>query len=297
MAEPTTRIWDGDTTTVYTLAGNWQGGVVPLVTDHVYFPASNSNPVAGVDVDDIALGSFSVLAGYSGAMGSSTAGKPTFLEIAATTVNFAGTGQTFLDVDTCTTMNVTAATSGSAGLYGLNLAAGAGAAAITTLNINLLSGQTVGIANIAGTTATVTNINISGAGTVMLGSGLTTTTINVSGTGTVTIKCAYTTLTISGTARVYHEGSGAATTVNARESSHYYWNTTGTITTLNQEGAAEVNWASGLQARAVTTWNRRGTGIVKGLSSLMTEGTFNNYGSLTGIDIGEHFVMTWSTLA
>ncbi len=254
-------IWDGDTDTTYITDANWQGGADPAAADDVFFPSGNSNAVAGSDQSGTALTSLSIDSGYSGAVGSITAGKPTYLQIVGTTVNLAGSGVTYLDLGTTTTCNINGAgSSAGAGQYGLNLTGGT----ITTLNVNLDSGQTLGIATFPGETATITNLNISGGGTVVIGSGVTVTTVKVAG-GTVETNCAITTLTVTG-GKVTHE-AGAITTLNLNSGTVNY-NTTDTLATANVYGT--LDFSGDNKAKTVTTLNLYKGGTVKDTFDVVT---------------------------
>jgi hypothetical protein len=222
-----------------------------------------------------ALVTVTIMPGYTGTVGSSTDGKPLPLPIGATTLNLAGTGQSYIDLDAngTATCNVTAAAaSPGKGQFGLALTS---ADTVANLNIDLDSGESVGVAALAGQTATFTNVNIDGGGTVVLGSGMATiTALAIRGTGTVYIDCTYTALTINGTPTVYQR-SGAGTTLLC-QGGRFYNNTTGTITTTSIFPGATVDCTEGPQARAMTTINNYG-GLFDDSNARTTWTAINRY--------------------
>ena len=294
-----TIIWDGDTSEVYTLAANWQGAAAPEATQLVYFPAGNENPVAGSDQKDTALGSFNVLPGYTAAIGSIADGKPTPLIITATTVNLDIAVASYLDLRTVTVANVTgAAALLGEGLSGLNLAAGAGAAAVTTLNINIPSGESVGLAALAGQSGTFTTINIDGDGEVHIGAGVTCTTVNVGGNAQVALDCACTTLNLTEGAPAVRHTAGAITTVNVHKG-RYINNSAGTIGTTHIHADGLVDCSEGHVARAMTTIHRYGDGGFLDPNKLVTWTELKVYGGLGNdrLDLGSFMELTRAALA
>ena len=188
-------IWDGDDSALYTNNDNWQGSADPAAADDAFFPSGNSNPVAGTDQGGTALASFTTEPGYTGAIGSITDGKPTYLDIAATTMNLAGTGLTYLTSGACTTCNIRGAAVGAGtGQYGLNIITDD---TVATMYVHLASGQSLGICTMPGEAAIITTLVISGSGTVSIGSGLTCTVLHVNGCD-VTCESAVATVHVHG---------------------------------------------------------------------------------------------------
>lgn len=288
-----TKIWNGASTSVYSTAGNWQGGVAPVATNDVIIPDGNTVAITGSDENATALLSFTTKSGYSGTIGTLTAGLPVPLQLAATTYNLGGSGTAYIDLtaNSTTTCNVTKAAAGSpaTGVYGLTLSS---ADAITNLNINLAtSGESVGVAALAGQTATATNVNIDGAGTVVLGAGMgTIAALTISGTGTVYIDGTYTTLTMSGSPTVYQR-SGAGTTLLAYGGT-FYNNTTGTITTTSVFPGASVLLTDGTQARVMTTINVYGDGTFDDTDKRLATCAVRNFGSGVNIKLGSNNTLT-----
>jgi len=284
---PETTLWNGAASSVFDLDGNWSGSK-PATGDTAIMPDGNTVAVAGADVTAYELAEWTVRAGYSGTIGSRTAGAITNLQVDADTVNLAGSGTAYINLTGVATCNVTAAAAGSpsTGLYGLTLSG----ATIGTLKIDLDSGQSVGVAALAGQTCTATNIDIDGAGTVVLGSGLTTTTVTIAGTGTVYIDCAYTTLTISGSPTVYQR-SGTGTTLLAY-GGRFYNNTSSAITTTSVFDGASVILTDGPQDREMTNINVYGDGAFDDSNKRLATCVVRNFGSGVNIKLGSNNTLT-----
>jgi len=241
----------------------------------------------------------SFLEGFTGTVGSMTNGNPVSLPIGATTLNLAGTGQSYVHMDAngTATCNVTAAAaSPGAGQFGLALTS---ADTIANLNIDLVSGESVGVAALAGQTGTFSAISIDGGGVVTLGSGLTVTastgTVAIAGTGTVYIKCAVPTLTISGTPTVYQESGGVTTLVC--QGGRFYNNSTGTIGTTNIFPGASVICTDGPQTRVMTNINIYGDGGFDDSNKRTTWTALNDYGSGENIKLGTNKKITRTAIA
>jgi len=289
---PATRIWSGASTGVFATADNWSDATAPVAGDTAIMPDGNIVAVAGAALYNEALAVFTVGPGYSGTIGSRTAGVISDLTIIPAIANLAGSGQAYINLASCTTCNVTSAAAGSptTGDYGLALSG----ATITTLNIDLDNNQSVGVAALAGQTGTFTTISIGGRGTVVLGSGLTTTTLAVSGSGTVYIRCAFTTFTISGTPTIYHE-SGAGTTLICQGGT-FYANSTGTIGTTSIFAGATIKCTEGPQARVFTTINSYG-GLFDDSNKKATWTTLNRYAGDETVKLGSNCKITRGTIA
>jgi len=288
-----TVIWSGAATSVYSTAGNWQANGPPVATDEVILPDGNTVAITGSDENATALLSFTSKPGYSGAIGTLTAGLPVPLQLAATTYNLGGSGTAYIDLtaNSTTTCNVTKAAAGSpsTGVYGLTLSS---ADTIANLNINLATGgESVGVAALAGQTGTFTNVSIDGKGTVVLGAALATITdLKIAGEGTVYIDCSYTTLTISGSPTVYQR-AGAGTTLLCY-GGRFYNNTTGTITTTNIFPGATVDLTDGPQARVMTNTNVYGDGVFDDSDKRLATCTLKVYGSGINVKLGANYTVT-----
>lgn len=236
-------IWDGDTDTIYTTDANWQGAADPAAAGDVFFPSGNSNPVAGSDQHATELTSLTTQSGYTGAVGSITAGLPTPLWLHATTFNLAGTGLSYLKLDAATTVNITGAS--STGLYLQS------AGTITTLNINIANGV-VYLATLPGEVITITNLFISGSGTVHIGSGAAITTLTKDG---CTVYNASNITTVTQTGSDFYQTGTATLTTGIIKGGTLYYNSNGTITTLTVQDTGEVNFDGDNRAVTVTTTN------------------------------------------
>jgi len=95
-----TREWISTSSTDWNTASNWSGSAVPVDTDDVYITSGSVN-IAGFDASATQLNSLTIGSKYTGTIGSSG----TKLKVDATTVNFSGRGDTYLD-GTYTTFTV-----------------------------------------------------------------------------------------------------------------------------------------------------------------------------------------------
>ena len=290
-----TRLWDGAAAdNAFDTATNWSDDTAPIAGDTAIMPDGNIVVVDGSDENAYTLAAFTVSPGYSGTIGSRTAGVITNLQIAATTVNLAGSGVTYLNLTACTTCNVTGAAAGTpdSGTYGLTLSG----ATIATLNIDLTSNQSVGVAALAGQTGTVTNAYIGGNGTVVLGAGLTlSTAVSITGSGTTYIDCAVPALTVTGSATVYIR-SGAQTTL-VIQGGVVYLNSTGTITTASVFTGGSLICTQGPETRTITNTNLYGDATLDDSAKKTTFSTaIKDYGSGTNLRLGSNKTITRGTI-
>ena len=222
QAVPVNRTWIGVSTPGdYSVAANWSPAAVPLATDSVFIPAGAPAITAGLNQSAVALATFYVEPGYTKTIASSAA----YLQIAATTFVFSGTGVGYIDLGSSNiTAVVTTTATGSTGNYGLYLKG-------SNLLALACSGGNTAVAMLTGETSTVATTRMSGAGTqCTLGTGVTLTTGNVSN-GTLTINCAATTCNVFG-GNFCSAFSGAITTINVTQG-NCYPNSSGTVTNLN----------------------------------------------------------------
>lgn len=233
-------IWTGSTDGDWTNTGNWLGGALPTVGDNIYFISEyNNNLDTNLNrVADGIYGTLTVHKGFTATIGAATG----YLQIKCGNVSFDGTGLCFIDVDVSaidiSVLGTARAQTGQSGVYFKG-------SAIDELNV---IGGTVGIADRAGETATVTTINVNG-GTCNIGSGATLTTATVYA-GTLNSESGLTTLNlIGGNATI----EGNITTANLERGTLTY-NGTGTITTCNAQGGVIDCFRSAL-ARTITTLN------------------------------------------
>lgn len=239
-----TNYWTGASSTAYSTAGNWSLAAVPIATNDVRLRAASTVAIAsGLNQSAVAIGDFIVEPGYSGAIGTAASGVPTYLQIDPDRFQFAGTGQSYIDIGSAAIDalidNTTTPGTGLRGLYLIG-------SAIANL---IVSGGSVGIAAVPGSTSTVTTAQVLG-GSLYLGVGTTLTTLRVNG-GEAIVGCALTTVNQYG-GTVTTEGIGAITTYNAYGGTCYL-NSSGTITTLNIYPGATVIFTGSNKARTVTT--------------------------------------------
>jgi hypothetical protein len=92
--------WGADSGNVgdYGVAANWQPSGVPVNGDNVMIPAG-SNAISGtLDQSAVTLGSFYVEEGYDQAIGTYTAATPSYLQLDANAMFYAGTGTAYIEV-------------------------------------------------------------------------------------------------------------------------------------------------------------------------------------------------------
>ena len=239
-----TKYWTGATSTAYGTGGNWEAAVVPTTADHVRLRAASVVAIASnLDQSAVAIGDFIVESGYTGAIGTAASGVPTYLQLDPNLFSFAGTGLSYIDLSAAAIdakiTNTTTPGTGQSGLYLIG-------SAIANL---VVSGGSVGVAAVAGSTAAVTTGHVNG-GTVVFGAGTTLTTLRVNG-GLARVQCALTTVNQHG-GTVMTEEIGAITTYNAYGGTAIL-NSVGTITTLNIFAGASVVMTGNSRARTVTT--------------------------------------------
>lgn len=239
-----TNYWTGAVSTAYNTAGNWSLGAAPIATNDVRLRAASTVAIAsGLDQSAVAIADFIVEPGYSGAIGTTASGVPTYLQIDPDRFQFAGTGQSYIDIGAAAIDalidNTTTPGTGLRGLYLLG-------SAIANL---IVSGGSVGVAAVPGSTSTVATAQVLG-GSLLLGSGTSLTTLRVNG-GEALVECALTTVNQYG-GIVTTSGIGAITTYNCFGGTAIL-NSSGTITTLNIYPGATVIFTGSNKARTVTT--------------------------------------------
>ena len=289
-----TRIWDGATTSVFATAGNWSDDTAPVAGDTAIMPDGNTVAAAGAALYDQALAVFTVSPGYSGTIGSRTAGVISDLMLKPVIANLAGSGVAYLNLASCTTCNVTGAAAGTptTGTYGLALSG----ATFTTLNIDLGASQSVGVAALAGQTCTATTINIDGRGTVVLGAGLTCTTLNIRGSGTVYVKPSIATINvIDGSPSVYIQEASAVTALTVQAGTTYE-HSTGTKTTVVIFEPANIVCGPGSRTWTNTTIYGEG-GLDDDVKSVTWTNPYKDYGKGTNIKLGSNKAVQRTAIA
>ena len=204
-----TRTWISTSSTDWNTAANWSGAAVPVNGDDVYITSGSTN-IAGYDASATDLTSLTVGSSYTGTIGSSG----TELEINATTFNFAGASDAYIDNCTFTNFIVQSTSSSS-----------------TALNLS---------------NATITNLRVFGGfGTVTVSSGSITTKIEQIGADGVTLNIADG-LTIGGSCTLTVDSgilqlNQAVPTITVFGGLVDIQLDSGTITTLNQYGG-RIRW-------------------------------------------------------
>ena len=204
-----TRTWTGNTDGDWNTASNWAETAVPGDGDDVYI-TSGSVSIDGYDASATDLTSLTVGSSYTGTIGSSG----TKLKINATTFNFAGASDAYIDGSTFTNLIVQSTSSSS-----------------TALNLS---------------NVTITNLRVFGGfGTVTVSSGEITTKIEQIGADGVTLNIADG-LTIGGSCTLTVDSgilqlNQAVPTITVFGGLVDIQLDSGTITTLNQYGG-RIRW-------------------------------------------------------
>ena len=204
-----TRTWQGNTDSDWGTASNWVENAVPVDADDVYI-TSGSVSIDGYDASATELTSLTVGSSYTGTIGSN--GAP--LKIDATTFNFAGASDAYIDTCIFTNLIVQSTSSSS-----------------TALNLS---------------NVTITNLRVFGGfGTVTVSSGEITTKIEQIGADGVTLNIADG-LTIGGSCTLTVDSgilqlNQAVPTITVFGGLVDIQLDSGTITTLNQYGG-RIRW-------------------------------------------------------
>jgi hypothetical protein len=166
------KIWTGASSGVFGTAGNWTGGA-PGTGDTAIIPAYATVNIAG-GAYATAFDKLIVEPGCSITIG--TNGTPLDVTFAGETnasVEFGGTGLTYLKTTEAKTITVTsAAGSPSTGQYGFNLTTGDASTNECTLRVNASPGQSISVAANPGETAEIKTITMTG-GDVAVGASVT----------------------------------------------------------------------------------------------------------------------------
>lgn len=206
-----TIIWQGDTSTAFATNSNWVGGTAPVAGDNIVLSALYPKEIVGATTDE--FGFLLVEEGYT---------ADCFLNMSFTAVDFAGTGETTLDVRSAAiTLEIKQTASGGEGTKGLYIRGDA------LTGINIESGS-VGIASKPNETSVVGEIRAL-AGDVEIGDGVTLTTCYNFGAD-ININCDLTTIHVkNGTTTL--SGAAAATSVDCLRG-EFILDSTGTVASL-----------------------------------------------------------------
>lgn len=231
-------IWDGDTDTAYTTAGNWAGGSAPSAADDVILEGSNA--IAGSDQSGTAIDK--VVDRLAANIGSNIA----YLQLDPDDIEFDfSSGVHYVDIGSANIdvrVKNTSALSGDT--YGLYLIG----SDIATLVQN---GGAVAVGGRLDESATVATVRVKGSSNLFIGTGVTLTTL-YNEDGSVIVACNSTTANIySGS--YTSERTATITTLNIYGGT-VTLNSTGTITTINHYGGI-LNAIGNGSAKTITTYN------------------------------------------
>jgi hypothetical protein len=234
----------------YSTAANWSPSGVPAAADVVILPGNGSQAItAGLDQSAIALASFIVEDGFSGAIATSAA----YLEIDSDSIRFDGSGTAYIDTgsnpaDIDITGTATA-TSGSQGLYIIG----------TGIDDLSIKSGTVGVAVLPGEVSTIDSARVLG-GKLTTGAGVTLVTLEAAA-GTTTNKANVSTVKVFGgtvNSEVIGQSMSAAVTLYSFGGT-YNLNGSGNITTLHLSGGTVDTTNSGIAKTVAYIYFASGT--------------------------------------
>lgn len=228
---------------------NWVENVLPVNADNVTLDGSYA--ICYGLVTGLALGSFSALGSYSGAVGK----QGQYLQFTCTSFYWAGTGKAFVNIGSSAIapriIQSASANYPASGIYLLGTA-------MTTLSLEGGSLDFAGTGQ-ASTATTIQMVNNTAAPRIKVGSGATVTNLDMD-TGTAEIGCALSTLTADG-GTLTTIGSGTVGTMT-NNGCDIVSNSGGTITTLNANGGT-TDFSQSQVSRTVTTMNiQKGATVV-----------------------------------
>jgi hypothetical protein len=157
---------------ILSLADNWQAGSTWSAGDDVVLPAGVADTIYGEDLTSTAPDTLTVESGFAGDIGAIN--SPLQLDFSGQStklLSYAGSGQSFLDVDNAAEILVTGGRSDSGSYPGLHIV-GLDNTKVTVRPTS--SNTTIGLASTPGTTFESDDIYIHG-GTVTVGAGVTET--------------------------------------------------------------------------------------------------------------------------
>ena len=245
------KIWlgtDSSSPTDFNTAANWSPSGVPGASDNVRFTAAYSNNCAGYDASGTALADVIIEHGHSGQLGSSTAD----LQLNCSYFEFAGTGESYIDLGSSTVAPRIKMTGSGAGVgqYGLYLIG-------TGITVLSMEGGSVGLAAIHGQASTVTTVRQLG-GDMKIGAATVTNYEGHGGSALVACNLA--------TAKLYgatlETAEQMTITTLTIENGTCRASSSGTITTANVHGG-DLDFSQTGAARIVSTLNLNPGGGVK----------------------------------
>lgn len=261
------------------VAGNWSGATLPVDGDTVIFADSSVDCLYGLDNNGVTPAEILFDSSYTGMIGLPIYNENGYYEYRERFLKYCNSGD-------ATTTLVTVGQGEGTGSSRIKLNAGTGRCTVTVLNtddpevqgemsfeflgthasneVNVSRGY-VGLANAAGTSATIPTLrvgyvdSIDSDSNVLCGSGATLTTVTQTG-GTLETRSNITTLTQNGGE---HNRNGGTTTTVTLNGGELIYNTTGTLTTLVVAGTGKANFSADLRPKTVTNLTvNAGTGLM-----------------------------------
>jgi len=233
------------------VAANWFPAGVPAAGEDVQIPAGSA-AITGSDTSAVTLGAVRIDRGYTGAIGSYTAGEPTWLTLDCAKFEFAGTGTSYIKFDNAAsspidgTITTTAAPSVS-GVYGLYLCGSSWS------NLTFSGGYTAVSCFDSDASNTIVTARAATGAVVKLGRLVTAQ--NIDNAGTMEKHGAQQIVSLvqrNGVLRTV--GTAAITTLELKGGIWIHENT-GTVTTVTQRGGTWDQRAGQTAGRDVSTFN------------------------------------------
>lgn len=271
-------------------ADNWTGATVPVDSDDVVYDSGSVSCLYGLSQGTVTPASITITQGFTGRIGLATVNtddtaypyaeyRTRYLTLCASgdSLNTAvmigggeGLGSPRINLD-CNTGQVTAAiiNSGASEVPGVPAVCLQGTHASNVVSI---SRGSVGIAFLAGESATVATLNVGyrtnqpSDAVVVCGAATTLTTVNQSG-GTLSTSSAITTMTLSG--GEWTHLAGAVTAANIDGGACRY-RATSTLTTAQVGGAGELDFRQDPRGRTVTNCDLYQGGILRDPAGTVT---------------------------
>ena len=238
------RTWKGTGSTGndydWSVAGNWEEGVVPTTGDDVRIPAGSAKITSGLDQSAIGLGDFYISFGFDQNIGTSTG----YLQLDPNRFDVSPIGGAqYLHIASTTAIDVQVQRTGSA-------ASGYSAVNLTGLidDLSITQGS-VGVARLHGETATVENCRVLKSGArVRIGAGTSIQVIRQSA-GTVEVHAATSTVNQYGGSLTTNEDN-VVSTLNIY-GGRAVLNSIGTMAKVNHYGGA-VDLTQSAEPRTIT---------------------------------------------
>jgi hypothetical protein len=244
---------------------NWSLNHVPADGEPIRFSALAVYMPTGYDVTaggTIQTPGFVVEEGCTGPIGS--ASVPFHIDLkdggSYYSVNYAGTGTSFLQIDNADSINITNAASGTTGTYGLTLTGVNDSSTLAKINIRCPATAKISIGTSVAGSCEANSITVAG-GIVAIRSGVVAydgaaaPNLTMSG-GTVTTNCPLATVTKYGGSLTTQAGAITSLTGNGGNTYH---TSTGTLTAGVIGGTEIFDCSSDLRAKTITSFTVQGS--------------------------------------